>query len=120
VVHQPVIKPDVRRLNNVVGKHAVGLYYGVTRVPLPPSYGTFVLPVSGFNKIPPEDRPHWERVVETALGDAVRSVGGEGVFRFGFNVAHDNPYGFTAVLLYFDNFVYAVRSYMRPIANPSA
>ena len=48
------------------------------------------------------------------------SIGDGAVFRFGFNVAHDNQYGFAAILLYFDNFVYAVHSYARSIVGASS
>jgi hypothetical protein len=118
VVHQPVIKPETRRLNDVVAKHAVGVYYEVMREVLPPSYGTVVLPVRHFHKIPSEGRRHWQKIARAALAGARRKVGDGTVFRFAFNVAHDNRFGFAAVLEYFNNFAYVVHSYARPIEMP--
>ena len=62
VVHQSVIKPYARRLNGVVAKHALGVLYEVMREPLPSSYGTVVLPVRSFRKIPSEDRRHRRKI----------------------------------------------------------
>jgi len=112
-VHQPVIQLDSKRLNNVVAKHAAGVFYEVTRRPLSPTYGTFVLPVRWFEKIIPEDRPHWQQVVWMALRGYRRQVGDGSVFKFAINVAVDDPNGFVAVLLYFENFAYAIRSFAR-------
>lgn len=120
IVHQPVIKPNARRLNDVVAKHAVGVFYEVMREPLSSSYGTVVLPVRSFHKIPSEDRRHWQKIARAALAGCRRRVGDGNVFRFAFNVAHDNRYGFAAVLMYFDNFAYVVHSYARPIAEVEA
>jgi hypothetical protein len=119
VIHQPVINPDARRLNNVVGKHAVGLYYEVACRPLSPAYGTIVLPWRWLERIPAEDRPVWESVVAWALRGHRRAIGDWSVFQFALKVADDNADGFVALLLYYDNFAYAVRSYERPApANP--
>lgn len=115
IAHQPVIKPDSRRLNDCVAKHAVGVFYEVMREPLQPSYGTVVLPVRWFQKIPSDDHRHWQKIAGAALAGCKRRVGDGKVFRFAFNVAHDNRYGFAAVLMYFDNFAYVVHSYFRSI-----
>jgi len=115
-VVQPVIKPDSRRLNNVVGKHAVGLYYAITGRPLPPSWGMIVLPLRWIDRIPQEDRPHWEQVLVASAGGVRRSVGDGGVFRFALRVADDNSHGFVATIQYFKNFTYVVRSYERSTA----
>jgi hypothetical protein len=116
-VVQPVIKPDSRRLNNVVGKHAVGLYYAIIGRHLPPSWGMIVLPLRWIDKIPQEDRSHWEQVWVASAGGVRRSVGDGGVFRFALRVADDNPHGFVATIHYFKNFAYVVRSYERPTAQ---
>jgi hypothetical protein len=110
LIHQPVIKPDSKRLNDTVAKHALGLYYEMMREPLPPEYGTVVLPVRWLDKIVQEDVPTWHKVIHWALTGGKRSIGG-GVFRFAFNHAVDNKYAFVAVLMYYDNFIYAVRSF---------
>jgi len=118
-MHQPVLNPDSRRLNSVVGKHAVGLYYSVAGRPLSPAYGTIVFPWRWLDRIPAEDRPVWESVVSWALRGYRRAIGDGNVFQFALKIADDNCDGFVAVLLYYDNFVYAVRSYERPAqANP--
>jgi hypothetical protein len=89
-----VINPDSQRLNNVVGKHAVGAYYEMMREPLPPTYGTVVLPLRWLDRIPQGDRPQWEHIVGAALAGRTRVIGDGSIFRFGFNVAHDNRFGF--------------------------
>jgi hypothetical protein len=114
VIHQPVLNPDSKRINNEVGKHAVGLYYEVAGRPLSPAYGTIVLPWRWLDRIPAEDRPVWESVIAWALRGHRRAIGDGSVFQFALKVADDNADGFVALLLYYDNFAYAVRSYERP------
>jgi hypothetical protein len=116
VIQQPVINPDSKRLNNEVGKHAVGLYYEVAGRPLSPAYGTIVLPWRWLDRIPAEDRPVWESVRAWALRGERRAIGDGSVFEFALKVADDNADGFVALLVYYRNFVYAVRSYERPSA----
>ena len=114
LIHQPVINPDSRRLNNVVEKHAVGLYYEVAGRPLSTAYGTIVLPWRWLDRIPAEDRPVWESVVGWALRGQRRTIGDGSVFQFALKVPDDNADGFVALLVYYGNFAYAVRSYERP------
>jgi hypothetical protein len=116
VIHQPVLNPDSRRLNNVVAKHAIGLYYEVAGRPLSPAYGVIVFPWRWMDRIPAEDRPVWESVAGWALRGHRRAIGDGRVFKFALKIADDNCDGFVAVLLYYDNFLYAVRSYERPAA----
>ena len=119
LIHQPVIEPNSKRIQVVVAKHAVGLYYEVMREVLPPNYGTMTLPLARIDKIPQEDHPHWENIIGAALSGHTRAVGDGSVFRFAFNVAHDNHHAFVAVLLYYDNFAYAVYSNPRPAGPPA-
>ena len=55
-------------------------------------------PVARIDRIPQEDRPHWENIIGAALSGYTRAVGDGSVFQFAFNVAHDNHHAF-------DNFV---------------
>lgn len=102
----------------MVAKHAAGLYFEIAREPLPPAWGIIVLPLRWIDKIPAEDRPHWELVLHASAGGVTRAVGDGSVFRFALRVADDNHHGFVAVIQYFKNFTYAVRSYLRPVAAP--
>src|SRR5262249_50772579 len=108
--HQPLIRVDQPRMSRVVAKHARGVYYAVMEQPLDPAYGTMTMPASRLNFAPPEVREYWEgMVMRLALAGYKRSVGPD-VFRFGFNLAQDNPQVFVAVLLYYDNFSWLVQS----------
>lgn len=116
MVHQPVIKPDSKRLNNVVAKHAIGLYYEVMREPLPLSYGTWCCLCQ-----PGQDPARGSLSLGT---NHCRCVGRLCTLRWRrrrvqirLQLAHGNHYGFAAVLLYFDNFADAVHSFARPIAE---
>lgn len=91
----------------------------LARRPLSPAYGTIIFRWRWMDRIPAEDRPVWESVAGWALRGHRRVIGDGSVFKFALKLADDNSDGFVAVLLYYENFLYAVRSYERPaLVNP--
>lgn len=110
VIHQPVLDADSARVNKVVTKHALGLFYHVAQHPLSPAYGIIVLPMRWLDRIPAEDRPIWESAIERALGGHQQAISDGSVFKFALKIADDEPNDFAAVLRYYDNFAYAARS----------
>jgi len=111
LIHQPLIRVDQPRMSRVAAKHSLGVYHTVMQQPLSPAYVTVTMPSSRLNYGPPEDRAYWEdTVMRLALAGYTHAVGDGTVFRFGFNVAQDNPHVFVAVLLYYDNFAWLIQS----------